>query len=265
MSTSAYRTAVQFSKSPIKIDIKKLSTAVSVLKLQPQLRAVNLRSLLNNCVPEGFLLDHKFLKSFRTRVALYHAKNPDTLTLSDANARILTSNGNVTVDEMSVLNDDKLRLNYQAMDEQILHNNSNSWKAISYLEKLKLQMTGFDFKIHYNKDDLPDAIVYMTHGMRRNLIRFGDVLFLDYQKRQFNKLGWPYIGPAIMTNNHTIGVTSEAVVLTESIEMYAWILKAQSVIEHRWNPSKVIMIFADGLITPKLLQILGIEKSCILH
>ena len=141
------------------------------------------------------------MKIFRTRIALYHAKNPVTLTLSDANARILTSNGNVTEDEMSVLNDDKLRLNYQSMYEQILHNDSNSWKAISYLEKLKLQMTGFDFKIHYNKDDLPDAIVYMTHGMRRNLIRFGDVLFLDSQKRQFNKLGWPYIGPAIMTNN----------------------------------------------------------------
>ena len=55
-----------------------------------------------------------------------------------------------------------------------------------------------------------------------------------------------------MTNDHKVGLTSEAIVLTESNEMYAWILKAQAIMESRWNPSKVRIIFADGLITPKI-------------
>ena len=30
-----------------------------------------------------------------------------------------------------------------------------------------------------------------------NLIRFGDILFLDAQRRYMNKPGWPYIGPVV--------------------------------------------------------------------
>lgn len=71
--------------------------------------------MLVNCVPEGVVIDHTFMQSFRDRVALYHAKNHDTVTLTDANSRIITSQRNITVDEMNVLNDGKLMINYQAM------------------------------------------------------------------------------------------------------------------------------------------------------
>lgn len=67
--------------------------------------------------------------------------------------------------------------------------------------------------------------------IRRRLIRFGDVLFLDSQKRQFNKIGWPYIGPTIMTNENIVGLNSKALVLIESNEMYTWILEAKAVME----------------------------------
>ena len=49
----------------------------------------------------------------------------------------------------------------------------HNWK------KLKSEMYGFDFKIHYNKDGLPDAIVFMSHVMCLNLILFGDILFFN--------------------------------------------------------------------------------------
>ena len=172
---------------------------------------------------------------------------------------------NITESEMSVLNDDHIRLNYQAMCEKILNNVSDTLKAVSYLDDIKLKMYGFDFKIHYNNDRLPDAIVFMIHGMRQNLVRYGNVLFLDSQKRQFNKTGWPYIGPAIMTNDNKVGVTSESIVLIESIEMYTWILQVMAIMETRWIPSNVRLIFAYGLITTRLLFNLGIEDTCVLH
>ena len=99
------------------------------------------------------------------------------MPLSEADARQISSNINVTVHEMKILTDKAVRLNYQAMYEHILHNDKDTWKVVAYLEKLKSEMYGFDFKIHYNNDCLPDVIVFMTFAMRNNLIRFGDIFF----------------------------------------------------------------------------------------
>lgn len=41
--------------------LQKLSTALGVLKVQPKLISVNLRSLLINCVPEQTVIDHKIM------------------------------------------------------------------------------------------------------------------------------------------------------------------------------------------------------------
>ena len=34
-----------------------------------------------------------------------------------------------------------------------------------------------------------------------------------------------------MTNDHKVGVTAEAIVLTESIEMYTWIIQVMALME----------------------------------
>lgn len=89
---------------------------------------------------------------------------------------------------------------------------------------MKLEMEEFDFKTALKKDCLPDAIVFMTHGVRRNIIRFSDLLLLYVQKRQFNKIGWPYIGSVIITNDNKVGVTHKAVVLFEANKINEWIV-----------------------------------------
>ena len=176
MSSRSLRVASLFSRSREKFDIKRLSTVFEVLKLSPSLPAFQLRALLVNVIPNNITTDTKFLCNFRRRVRLYHASSKDALLLSEADVRQISSNINVTLHEMKVLTDKAVRLNYQAMYEQILHNDKDTWKTVAYLEKLKSEMYGFDFKIHYNKDGLPDAIVFMTHVTRRNLVRFGDII-----------------------------------------------------------------------------------------
>ena len=72
----------------------------------------------------------------------------------------------------------------------------------------------------------------MTSQMRTNLIRYGDILFLDAQKRPFNQVGWPYIGIAVRNNMNQVCVCCEAIVIGETIAMYSWILRtlAESVL-----------------------------------
>ena len=101
--------------------------------------------------------------------------------------------------------------------------------------------------------------------MRQRLLQYGDIIFLDAQKRQYNKLCWPYIGPTIRTNENTNRVIAESVVISEDIDTYVWILQSIQDMEPKWNVNNVRLIFADGLISQSLLQKLGIEQTCTLH
>lgn len=65
---------------------------------------------------------------------------------------------------------------------------------------MKVSMPGFDFRIHYNKEDKPDAIMFMTPEHCYNWDRYGDIFFLDASKSELNKVGWPYLGPTIRTS-----------------------------------------------------------------
>ena len=58
----------------------------------------------------------------------------------------------------------------------------------------KEKSIGFDYRVVVNDDGLPVCITWMTPQMRKDQIRFGDVLFLDAQKRQYNQWGFPYCG-----------------------------------------------------------------------
>ena len=71
----------------------------------------------------------------------------------------------------------------------------------------------------------------LTFEMRNNLLQYGDILFLDAQNRPINKIGWPYIGISIKTNENKIGVTSKSVVLIIYMNMCQWVMDDQSEME----------------------------------
>lgn len=48
---------------------------------------------------------------------------------------------------------------------RVIRNDCNTWEALSYLEEMTLELYYLDFKFHYNRYELPDDIVFMTHGM----------------------------------------------------------------------------------------------------
>ena len=129
-----------------------------------------------------------------------------------------------------------------------MESDSNVWTALQFLTQCKETVEGFDFRILKSRNGRPTALLYMTARMRYNLIRFGDIIFIDGQKRKYNKLNWPYIGPVIKNSDGRIGVTCEAIVTTEDIDTYTWVMQSMVSIEPRWSLSTLKIIYGDGLV-----------------
>ena len=85
---------------------------------------------------------------------------------------------------------------------------------------MKFEEEGFDFLAHFNNEHVSDGIVWTTKAMRKSLVRYGDIIFLDAQKRQYDKMCWPYIGSVVETNGNEICCITESIVITEDISMY---------------------------------------------
>jgi hypothetical protein len=105
----------------------------------------------------------------------------------------------------------------------------------------------------------------MTLQMKKNILQYGDILFLDAQMRQYNKIGWPYIGIAVKSSNNKICLTSESVVLSEDIATYKWILLMQAQMVPAFTIGDIRLIFGDGKITQTLLIDLGINETYLLR
>jgi hypothetical protein len=133
------------------------------------------------------------------------------------------------------------------------------------MDELKVQSPGFDYCIAKDDSGWPIGIMYMTSQMRYHARRYGNVLCLDAQKRQFNSSGWPYIAHVVKDNEMKVDVAAESIVMEETLhEFYLWILWSMVAIEPHFKLSNIQIIFADQKITPTILQDLGIEGSCTL-
>ena len=263
MTNSAFR-VTQKTSHRSKNDLNNLKTIVSCLKVNPFMKAMDLRTLLKDSVPKTTCIDHVYLNNFRRRVAIYHAKNPYSTITHDI-AKCLTKGTQLHKKELATLEDPLVYQNFQKMYREIMSQDAGTWQVISFLEQCKNEMPGFDFRVLKDKEGYPIAIMWMTALMRYNLRRYAHILFLDCQKRQMNKIHWPYIGPAIINNEMRVSVTAEAIVTSEDIDTYTWIIKCMSEIEQSWKPNRIDIIYSDGFMTDRLLSNLGILDSCTLH
>ncbi len=104
----------------------------------------------------------------------------------------------------------------------------------------------------------------MLPEMRSDLLRFGNCLFLDSQKRQYNIAGWPYIGPVIKDLEMQVRCVAESIVVEESHRMYVWITQMLVEMEPRYSLDRIRIIFGDQALTNQILVDLGIEETCTL-
>ena len=111
--------------------------------------------------------------------------------------KALSRHQDLTQSDYLGMNDPMVRTNLNTMYGKIMENDSKVWSALQFLTKCKETINGFDYRILRGKAGNPTAILYMTSRMRYNLIRYGNIMFIDGQKRKYNKLNWPYIGPVV--------------------------------------------------------------------
>ena len=265
MSESSYRHALSTKSGHVKVNLGIMTSAVAMLKENPSLPANLLRPLLKSALPTATVLDSKFINNFRIRVANYHAKNVNSTIVTMEDSIKLASSCKLSAEESVSFHDPMVRANFNDMFRNIMKEDPSTWTAIQFLRKCKSEVPGFDYRLSYGVDGKPTAVMYMTPRMRYNLVRYGNIMFLDSQKRQYNRHGWPYIGPVVKTNENKIAVACEAIVTSENIDTYVWVMKSMQSIENRWSPSKLSIVYADGLLTERFLNDLGISDSCILH
>ena len=119
---------------------------------------------------------------------MYHAIHSVVSKLATSDTVKLTSTNKISNDELNLLEGPEVMANMHFIYASIIQNGTSSWKALAFLRKIKFEEEGFDFRIHFNDDHVPDGIVWMTKAMRKSLVRYGDIIFLDVKKRQHNKL-----------------------------------------------------------------------------
>ena len=91
ISCESFRNASRMSKCSKKFDIKTLNGVVNKMKIDPHLPPRHMRSLLNGCVPKHIVMDAVYLRNFRRRCQLYHAANPNSISINCNNAELLMS------------------------------------------------------------------------------------------------------------------------------------------------------------------------------
>jgi hypothetical protein len=239
-----------------------LQDILSILRATPNTDYKLLRALLQKYVPFYLSLDGTYIRNFRLR-ALNYIDNTHDLTMVEA--RALTSKVRSAADEFVTSDNPIFAKNFKVLLRKTMQEDGNTWEALKYLRTLKEEVAGFDFRIQYDPKGRPIAICWMLPHMRTNLLRYGDVIFLDTMMKDYNKLSWPYMGPTVKDGEMKVRQVSECIAIEEKLDIYQFVLHSMASMERRWLLSSLRIIFADQFITKTLLENLGIASTCTLR
>ena len=157
--------------------MKAVSALVSVLKLDPHLRAPQIRQLLTNCVSDDQPINVQYMTNFRRRCDFFRAKNSNATEVIQVEGNIIITIYRMKQSEIYLF---RYSCIFRNMYKNVLPNSSNVWKELAYLRSTKETISGFDYRVNYNNEGLPDDIVWMTFNMRNNLLQYGEMVVLDY-------------------------------------------------------------------------------------
>jgi hypothetical protein len=263
LTTIFHRQALQKSGS-CQPDLTGLNDVMTLLRQKPNLQAEILRPLLSKYLPHYEASDAMFLVNFRARAFHWNMVHGEKDLTFEA-ARQLSSKRAMASDEF-LLNDNPMqKQNFTDLLRKVMQEDGTTWDALRFLDTMKENNPGFDYRINYNQEGRPEGICWMLPEMRSDLLRFGNCLFLDSQKRQYNTMGWPYIGPVIKDSEMKVRCVAESICVEESHRMYVWITQMLSEMEPRFNLDSIKIIFGDQALTNQILVDLGIEETCILR
>jgi hypothetical protein len=243
-------------------DLTGLQDVISILREHPHLDHRVLRTLLQKFVPFYQSIDGTFIRNFRLR-AMNYLDNDHDLTMVEA--RALTSKSKSASDELVSFDNPMFAKNFKLLLQKTMQDDGTTWEAIAYLRTLTNEVVGFGYRVKYDSIGRPEAICWMLPHMRTNLLRYGNVLFLDSMKKEYNKLAWPYIGPTVKDGEMKIRQVAECIAIEEKLDIYQFVIESLTSIESRWGIEELRIIFADQFLTQTLVENLGIVDTCTLR
>lgn len=263
LSTTSQRRAIQSNGSAV-LNLEGMNDILTIINTKPNIEPLELRPFLQKYLPHHKSMDAKFIGNFRLRALQFICTHGDR-PLSFEEATQLSSTHPLAADEVVDMDSPLSRQNLMALLMKVMQEGGSTWDCIRFLDTLKEANPGFDYILKKTTEGRPCALAWMTTEMKKDLVRFGNILFLDSQKRQYNVANWPYIAPVVKDENMKVRVACESICCEESHNLYAWVLSSMSTMEPQFQLSEVRLIFADQLITTALLDVLNISESCILR
>ena len=222
-----------------------------------------LRSMLKNVLPSHVALTDQYLRNFKNRMMRF-VMDPSLIERRKQEIERLIDGQEVAADEKSTFDEGVMGDNLRLLMIGQLQNSGAMWNMESYLIRCKRELREFDYRIWRSKvDGRPLGIVWVTEMMKKRLVRFGTVLFVDYMKRKYNKESWPYCAPVILDGNNEIGVVGESLNLSESLDGYFFVLNSIFEMVPEFDPSSVRLIFADDFINDSVLERLGMKTTIL--
>ena len=245
----------------LKVDVPNLTTVMELLRHNPNTGSNYIRPFLTKALPTWHSFDCYFISNFRKRAVQYWARNDNNPDhhISMQEAEQLTSSS--TADKTLDWDDPVISNNYIQLLRRVMQETSAPWKVRKYLEQAALNTPGFSYRILTNEEGKPTCITWTTPRMRRDIIRFGDVLFLDAQMRQYNTAGFPYASIVMINDENQICTGCETLYIEESTAGYTQMIRDMAEMESRWLLSDVRFVFGDLKITPRLLTDTGMMNA----
>ena len=132
--------------------MKAVNAAVSVLKLNPHLRAPQLHQLLSNCISDDQSIDAQYMANVRKRYEFLNTKSPYTTEVTQVEGNMIIDRCRIKQSEIDLLDTLKERCNIKNMYKNLLQNGSIIWKALAYLRSINETMSGFGYRVHYDNE-----------------------------------------------------------------------------------------------------------------
>ena len=161
-------------------------------------------------------------------------------------------NGTI-MDEKSLSIFDKFSSSEASADNcrEVLDNlksdNEKSWIVYRLFERLKEEDKNFDYRFHYNDDEMVIGVVWQKGIMRSAFLWFNDVLCLDMKKSRMNIEGWAYCSVVGVDGNKTFFPFSEAFVIGETNVSYEFCVQATIEMTIEFGRNSVKLVIADDI------------------
>ena len=152
------RQAKKRSGCCISLDMPSLTTALELLRHNPNTSSTYTRTFLTKALPTWHAIDSDFISNFRKCAAHYwtqHDNNPNH-HISVEEAEKLTSSS--TADETLDLDDPVVANNYKQLLRHVMQKSSAPWKVRKFLEECQSKTPGFAYIISTDCDGKPSCI-----------------------------------------------------------------------------------------------------------